>query len=149
MVGADHLRHVATLVAPTATEDADESLMLRSVRRAKLLSSLVARTDAAEAYMVGLVSVADDVYGVSMSDLLAEITLGPEATSALLDRTGEYGNLLTIAEACERGDHELLRRLVPEGTERVEQEYAAADAWARARRAEITAEPADPTLASV
>jgi EAL and modified HD-GYP domain-containing signal transduction protein len=150
MVGAGHLRHVATLVAPTATEDADETLMLQSVRRARLLSSLVSNPDThAEAYMVGLLSVADDVYGVSMPDLLAELPLGLDATSALLDRTGEYGNLLTIAEACERGDHELLRRLVPDATDRVLHEYADADAWARARRAEIMAEPADPTLAAV
>jgi EAL and modified HD-GYP domain-containing signal transduction protein len=150
MVGSGHLRHVATLVAPTATTDADENLMLSAVRRAKLLSVLVSNADkAGEAYVVGLLSVAEDVYGVSMPDLLAELPLGPEATSALLDRTGEYGALLALAEACERGDTELVRRLVVETPDHVLGEYAAADRWAKARRAELTAESADETLSPV
>ena len=150
MVGAGHLRHVATLVAPTATTDADEALMVSSVRRAKLLSVLVSNADkAGEAYVVGLLSVAEDVYGVSMPDLLAELPLGTEATAALLDRTGEYGALLTLAEACERGDTDLVRRLVPDAPDHVLEEFAAANTWALARRAELTTEWDDETLAPV
>jgi EAL and modified HD-GYP domain-containing signal transduction protein len=141
MVGAGHLRHVATLVAPTATTDADEQLMLDSVRRAKLLSVLVSNAGAAgEAYVVGLLSLAEDVYGVSMGDLLAELPLSADASSALLDRTGEYGRLLTLAEACERGDRDMVGRLVPDAPQHVLNEFAAATDWALARRAELTGE---------
>lgn len=149
LVGAGHLRHLATLVAPTATTDCDEQLMLAAARRGKLLSVLVSTSqNAGEAYVVGLLSVADEVYGVSMHDLLAELPVSEAVKAALLDRTGEYGNLLSIAEACERGDRELIGRAVPGGAERVMAEFDAAHQWAAARRAEITTEAAgDAALA--
>jgi EAL and modified HD-GYP domain-containing signal transduction protein len=138
LLGVDHLRHLATLLSPAATVNADEGLMETALQRARLMSRLVSRPDSErEAFTVGLLSVTDVLYQTPMSELVAELPLNAEVSAALLERTGELGALLDVAEACERGDTDRIDHLVRGGAERVLEEFRLATLWAHQTRAEL------------
>jgi EAL and modified HD-GYP domain-containing signal transduction protein len=78
-------------------------LLTLAATRGKLLE-LVAehlhpkkRDIADTAFTVGIMSLVDTLFSVSMEDILEQIPLGDEVAQALLSRTGYYGDLLQLA----------------------------------------------------
>ncbi|HJV52210.1 MAG TPA: EAL domain-containing protein [Noviherbaspirillum sp.] len=61
------------------------------------------------AFMVGIMSLMDTVFGVPMHDILHQIPLVDEVRDALLSRQGYFGALLTLAEHIERIDRDCAR----------------------------------------
>lgn len=61
-----------------------------------------------EAFMVGILSLADTVFGQSMIQLLKMLNLDDALEDALLNRQGPLGRLLTLVEASEQPDGEEL-----------------------------------------
>ncbi|GAB0118466.1 EAL and HDOD domain-containing protein [Acidisoma sp. 7E03] len=57
-----------------------------------------------EAFMVGILSLADSIFGQSMTELMEVLTLDERLKAALLRREGDLGELLTLAEASEASD---------------------------------------------
>lgn len=55
-----------------------------------------------EAFMVGILSLLDSLYEVTMEDLVTSLRLSENAASALLRREGPIGELLTLVEQMER-----------------------------------------------
>jgi EAL and modified HD-GYP domain-containing signal transduction protein len=55
-----------------------------------------------EAFLVGILSLLDTIYAVSMEDLVGDLGLSENASSALLRREGPYGELLRFVEQMER-----------------------------------------------
>ncbi|MDO8933077.1 MAG: EAL domain-containing protein [Rhodocyclaceae bacterium] len=53
------------------------------------------------AFMTGIMSLMPAVFGPPMEDILTQIVVAPEVKAALLERAGEVGALLDLAEASE------------------------------------------------
>ncbi len=67
--------------------------------------SLKGRYGAADqAFMVGILSLLDSIYGVSMEDIVAELNLSEEVRAALVNREGILGQFLDLTVKMERLD---------------------------------------------
>ena len=110
-------------------------LMLASTR-ARLMELLAARLRPGQrhvadmAFTVGIMSLMDTLFCVPMADLVEQIPVSDEVSSALLRRSGFFGELLRLAESFERmeeGDDMLpaLSELASRGDDLVELEMAA------------------------
>lgn len=82
-------------------------LLLLAAGRARLME-LVAQTlhagsrnIADTAFTVGIMSLMDRLFGISMPDLLDQMLVVDEVRAALQQREGPYGELLWLAELCE------------------------------------------------
>jgi EAL and modified HD-GYP domain-containing signal transduction protein len=131
LLGINQVRHLAILLAMSATRDASEELIKLGATRARLISRLVSRTDASSGgFTVGLLSVTEALYRTPMDELLLELPVSESISNALLHGEGEYGRLLEVARACEQIDVERIDELLPGDTHRVVDEYRAAVEWA-------------------
>jgi EAL and modified HD-GYP domain-containing signal transduction protein len=82
----------------------DEHLVRQAVERARLCEQLAgAGRDAGTLFLVGLFSMLDAVFRVSMDELLERVALVDEARAALLERSGPYASALEFAESYELG----------------------------------------------
>ena len=83
------------------------------------------------AFTVGIMSLMDTLFGIPMSEILAQIPVNDEVSDALMYRGGFFGDLLKLAECIERiedmEDHIVptLRDLAMSTDELVELEMAA------------------------
>ncbi|MDB5992272.1 MAG: hypothetical protein JWQ10_3675 [Herbaspirillum sp.] len=83
-------------------------LVLLAATRGKMLELLTERVHpgrrkASEtAFTVGIMSLIDALFGMSMDTILKETKVSQEIRDALENRTGFYGNLLKLAECSER-----------------------------------------------
>ncbi|MGJ9419751.1 EAL and HDOD domain-containing protein [Massilia sp. CMS3.1] len=110
-------------------------LMLASTR-ARLMELLAGRLRPGQrhvadmAFTVGIMSLMDTLFCVPMADLVEQIPVSDEVSSALLRRSGFFGELLRLTESFERmeeGDDMLpaLSELASRGDDLVELEMAA------------------------
>ena len=112
-------------------------LLMLATTRGRLLELLAAklrpsqRSAADVAFTVGIMSLMDTLFGIPMSEIMAQIPVSDEVAEALLQRAGFFGDLLKLAECIERledlGDHIVptLRDLAMSTDELVELEMAA------------------------
>lgn len=147
LLGINQVRHLAILLAMTATKDTSEELIKLGATRARFLSRYVSRNDASSgAFTVGLLSVTDALYRTPMEELLQELPVSEPIQAALLRGEGEYGQLLEVAIACEHADTERIAELVEDDPADVAAEYRNAIEWAdeicshMASRPSVTAE---------
>jgi c-di-GMP phosphodiesterase len=139
LLGLGQVRHLATLIALSAADDANEELIAVAAMRARLASEVVDSRDLESgAFTVGLLSVTDALYRTPMEELLEELPVADEISEALLDGTGPYGPALAIARACETADIERLMELVPDRIDDVQHKYADAVEWADGLRDQIS-----------
>jgi EAL and modified HD-GYP domain-containing signal transduction protein len=68
------------------------------------------------AFTVGIMSLVDALFGMSMESVLRQITVSTEIREALLRRTGFYGMALKLVECTEQReqDQEEMQRLLSE-----------------------------------
>ena len=131
LLGINQVRHLAILMAMTATKDASEELIKLGASRARLLSRLASRHDQSSgAFTVGLLSVTDALYRTPMEDLMNELPVTEAIKAALLDGEGEYGTLLKVALACEHADVEAIEELMPGDAPHIVEAYRHAVEWA-------------------
>lgn len=57
-----------------------------------------------QAFLVGILSLIDALYDISMDDLVRSLRLSREATAALVSREGRLGEMLSFVESMERLD---------------------------------------------
>ena len=112
-------------------------LLMLATTRGRLLELLAGklrpsqRAAADIAFTVGIMSLMDTLFGIPMSEILAQIPVGDEVADALMYRGGFFGDLLKLAECIERiedmEDHIVptLRDLAMSTDELVELEMAA------------------------
>ncbi|NNG22040.1 EAL and HDOD domain-containing protein [Telluria aromaticivorans] len=85
-------------------------LLQLATTRGKLLElmTLVVRpNDAASAdraFTVGIMSLADALFSIPMSDILDNVEVADDVRGALLDREGQFGTMLRVAELLEAAD---------------------------------------------
>jgi EAL and modified HD-GYP domain-containing signal transduction protein len=112
-------------------------LLMLATTRGRLLELLAGklrpsqRSAADVAFTVGIMSLMDTLFGIPMSEILAQIPVNDEVSDALMYRGGFFGDLLKLAECIERiedmEDHIVptLRDLAMSTDELVELEMAA------------------------
>lgn len=102
------------LYAQGRTADLRSPLLATAAHRGRLMELLVGAGEAGagdeaqaeRAFLVGMLSLADALLGCPLDELVRELRLADEVAGALLARTGDLGELLSLAEWIERGEVE-------------------------------------------
>jgi len=139
-VGRDELYRWLTLLLFSLGQETtalDESLRENALVRARLAEQLaqgrLSRKECDEVFVVGILSVVDALFEMTMEDALAQLTLPDVMSQALLRREGRYAPYLRLAIACEESDQETINALAGEcghDAIQVNQRHIEALAWA-------------------
>ena len=106
LLGQRKMRSWATLMLlADASEGVPDQLCLAMVRGrlCELIAEAVAPESANAAFTLGVLSALDVLMGVPLADILAELALAEELTSAVLDHRGRLGAILSDTLAWELG----------------------------------------------
>lgn len=88
------------------------------------------------AFLAGMLSLGDAIMDGSLSQIIGDLCVAPEVESAVLDRRGSLGTLLSIAEAVEEGRFAELAELLASVELSVDQlGHAQREAWVWFRQA--------------
>ena len=80
-----------------STSGVDQELVRQAVERGRFLEQLGGGPrDPGTLFLVGLFSLLDAVFRMSLSEILERVVLSEEANAALLDRTGPYADALSF-----------------------------------------------------
>lgn len=86
------------------------------------------------AYMVGIMSLMDTLLSMPLAEIISPLNLPYDVSSALLFRSGQFGNMLQLIEQLERHDVEAasqsLEELAPLDISQVNTAQIEALAWA-------------------
>jgi EAL and modified HD-GYP domain-containing signal transduction protein len=113
VLGLEQLKRWITLAlyASNDSNGMQSPLLEIAAMRGKLMELLVqslpvpgGREHADRAFMAGILSLIDVLFEVSMDELVEKLNLVDDVRSALLDRSGELGSLLLLAEKLEIAD---------------------------------------------
>ena len=108
MIGLAHIRQWATLMVIDDIAEATEEQMLAALTRARL-SENVARSvgvPSDAAFMAGLVSGVASLLGTAPGTLAEQLPLSAEVSRALVDGSGELGEILRVVDAYDAGKAE-------------------------------------------
>lgn len=104
------LRWVQLLLYSAPNNPAADTIMLQVANRARLMELIAHKIDSyqdnfsEQAFMVGMLSLADAVTNTSLDDIVKEIGLSDKLKAAITEEKGTLGELLTLAKAMEQGD---------------------------------------------
>ena len=93
-----------------AQVDLDSPLLQLATTRGKLLEMMTLHVrpgdtaSADRAFTVGIMSLADALFSVPMADILDNVEVADDVRAALLDREGDFGTMLRVAELLEAAD---------------------------------------------
>lgn len=109
MLGRSTIRNLANLVALSNIQDKPHELLIISLVRAKMAEIIAASTnlDKDICFTIGLFSNLDSLMDQEMGVLIASLPLSDNIKRALLNREGDYGNILKCIiayENCEWND---------------------------------------------
>jgi c-di-GMP-related signal transduction protein len=113
VLGLEQLKRWISLAlyASQESDGAQSPLLEIAAMRGKLMELLVkslpaqaTKEDADRAFMTGVLSLIDVLLEVSMEELVEKLNLVDDVRAALLQRSGELGNLLLLAEKLERAE---------------------------------------------
>lgn len=113
-LGEDKIRLFVSLIALSADKSTEpKPIYLMAIQRAYFCSLVaehlkIGRTDA---YLVGLFSLLDTMFKVSFETIFASIKISPAVSSAILERDGVLGNMLSLVEAYEKAEWPSITRL--------------------------------------
>ncbi len=91
-------------------------LMIMAANRGKLMELLAGEEPdhgkyyPDEAFMTGILSLLDTLLGMSMAEIVANLSLPDEVKTALLSRSGKLGGLLILVETFEQDDVSMMHR---------------------------------------
>lgn len=111
VVGREQLRRwlqILLCAEPSQVPGHTSPLLMMATTRGRLLELMAERIrpndDAAacRAYTVGIMSLMDALFGMSMEDILNQLPVAQPVRDALLGRAGLYGDMLKLAECLER-----------------------------------------------
>jgi EAL and modified HD-GYP domain-containing signal transduction protein len=114
MVGAHRLKTWATLITLASIGNKPFELLGTSLVRAKMCEQLaLARnhSDTEQFFTVGMFSVLDGLFDQPLSQLIGDLKLSPDVTSALLEYGGILGKVLEYVIAYERGNWESIESM--------------------------------------
>ncbi len=108
------LRWLAVAVAASrkSTSGVDAELVRQAVERGRLMEQMAGGSrDPGTLFLIGLFSLLDAVFRMSLTDIMERVALSQDATDALLDRQGPYAEALSFAESYEMGMFEYASEL--------------------------------------
>lgn len=106
---------VAVAASRKSTNGVDQELVRQAVERGRLLEQLSGSArEPGTLFLVGLFSLLDAVFRMTLPEILERVALSDDANSALLDRTGPYADALTFAESYELGMFESAAEIAKE-----------------------------------
>lgn len=93
---------------PAGNDGMRNSLLPKAAARAALMEALCRaytdnRDEQDKAFLVGMFSLLDVLFGVPLEQILTPLKLGADITDALMAREGTFGQLLAIAVCAEEG----------------------------------------------
>lgn len=131
-------RWLSVLLATAGTSAQSPVLMQTAVVRGRFVellgTGLLPKNEAENLFVAGMFSLLDRLVGMPMEQVLENIPLSEQVTEALLRRQGIYGPFLTLAEACEQGNHTAIGAVADSlfvSAEQVNQAHMAALTWAK------------------
>lgn len=104
------LRWVQLLMYASPSNPASDAIMLQVASRARLMELMAEKVDSYQnnftdqAFMVGMLSLADTVIHAPIEQILNEIGLSDSLKRAILEQTGTHGQLLKLAKDMEYGN---------------------------------------------
>ena len=104
------LRWVQLLMYASPSNPAGDAIMLQVASRARLMELIAEKVDSYQdhfsdqAFMVGMLSLADTVIHAPMQQILDDIGLSDSLKKAILDQDGTHGHLLKLAQDMEHGN---------------------------------------------
>lgn len=104
------LRWVQLLMYASPSNPAGDAIMLQVASRARLMELMAGKVDSYQnnftdqAFMVGMLSLADTVIHAPIEQILNEIGLSDSLKKAILEQTGTHGQLLKLAKDMEYGN---------------------------------------------
>lgn len=114
MLGIDHIRRwiQLSLFAGNDSRGINNPLLEMAAVRGRLMEILVMQKErypgvtekSEEAFMTGILSLLEVLFETPMSEIVESLNLTDEVSNALLSRTGDLGQLLTLAERLEVTD---------------------------------------------
>jgi EAL and modified HD-GYP domain-containing signal transduction protein len=93
---------------PGAQVEMNLPLLQMATTRGKMLELMTLKLHPGQhaaadtAFTVGIMSLTDALFSMSMQDILATVDVADEVSSALLDREGEFGDMLNVVEILEK-----------------------------------------------
>lgn len=127
-LGLERMRSIVATLMLASNGPCSRLMMLLTLTRASMCQNLARgmKLDPRSAFMVGMLSKVDVLLGEKLSVLLKQLPLDQELVAALLTRQGEYGKLLRLVEAFERGK---LGEKSPQLTQRLNDLYLDSRSW--------------------
>lgn len=127
-LGMEKMRSIVTTLMLASNGPCSRLMMLMTLTRASMCQNLAKGMglDPRSAFMVGMLSKIDVLMGEKLAVLLEQLPLDKQLVAALLRREGEYGKLLRLVEAFERGK---LAEKSPKLTKRLNDMYLGSRAW--------------------
>jgi len=124
IIGMDNLRRWAqlSLFATSDNRGTNHPLLEMAAVRGRLMEILVFQQKKSSissehseaAFMTGILSLLEILFETPMSDIIASLNLTDEVSFALLDRSGDLGRLLQLAERIEMTDFDAVQPLLEE-----------------------------------
>lgn len=106
LLGVTQVRQWASLLVLARVGEAQESVTMSAMVRARMAETLAAslKRNPSAAFTVGMFSMLDALIGRPLPDLVHELPLSEEVSSALLRREGVLGEILNTVVAYDQGD---------------------------------------------
>lgn len=121
ILGRQQLQRWLNLLLFAAGDDSPRTAMLLAhavarARRVELLARAAGLDKAAQdqAFMGGLFSLLDVLFGMPLDKILQPLNISAPLRAALLEKSGELGTLLRIADAASRRNHRAAANLIGE-----------------------------------
>jgi len=98
LIGINQLRRWTSLIALSNVEGKPQELMTIALQRGRMCELLAEEqgfADASSFFTTGLFSTLDALFDRPMEDLLEELSLSDEIKDALLNNSGQHGNVLS------------------------------------------------------
>jgi EAL and modified HD-GYP domain-containing signal transduction protein len=116
VIGTKQLFRWLTLLMVTAGQNTiSPALMKTSIIRGRLTEllgeSYFGKAGQDNLFTIGVFSLLDVMLGMPMDEVLSKIDLPEVLSDALLHRHGMYGPFLSLSEACEAGNDEMLKTM--------------------------------------
>ncbi|HIB84527.1 MAG TPA: HDOD domain-containing protein [Chromatiales bacterium] len=116
--GLERLRNWASVIALNSVDYQPRELITTALvraRTAQLLAQTSVSTNSGHCYIAGLFSTLDGMMQAPMATIVEQLNLVPDIKQALIDGSGDVGEVLTAIRALEQGQcsHGLSSRLEP------------------------------------
>jgi len=115
MLGMEQVRRWVMLFLANSNGDKPDELtrnMLQRGRMCELIAEMTERPEPINHFIVGLLSQLDAMMDIEMAELMDQVPLHHDIKSALISRSGSYGEVLQEVEHYERGEFEHLRKML-------------------------------------